>query len=133
MSPKENTAAIQSIYAAFGRGDIPAVLDALTDDIDWIFHGPPEIPYAGRHRGRDAIARFFTILSEVASIQEFEPRKFLADGEAVAVMGREKVTARSTGREFDVEWIHVFVFRGEKVAEIFEFTDTAALAAAYGA
>jgi ketosteroid isomerase-like protein len=132
MSPKENKSAIQGIYAAFGRGDIPAVLDALTDDIEWTFHGPPEIPYAGRHRGRDAIARFFTIVSEVATIKEFVPQKFLADEETVAVLGRERVTARRTGREFDVEWIHVFVFRGDRVAEIFEFTDTAALAAAYG-
>jgi ketosteroid isomerase-like protein len=28
-----NSQAVQSIYEAFGRGDIPAILDALADDV----------------------------------------------------------------------------------------------------
>ena len=35
MSSDDNVKTVQSVYEAFGRGDIPTVLDALTDDVDW--------------------------------------------------------------------------------------------------
>jgi hypothetical protein len=42
MTEQENLQAIQSMYAAFARGDIQAVLDGLTDDVEWILPGPTE-------------------------------------------------------------------------------------------
>ena len=30
-----NLQTVQDIYAAFGRGDIPAILDELADDVRW--------------------------------------------------------------------------------------------------
>jgi ketosteroid isomerase-like protein len=30
-----NVATVQSIYEAFGRGDIPAILDRISDDVIW--------------------------------------------------------------------------------------------------
>ena len=35
MSSDDNVKTVQSIYEAFGRGDLPAILDAVTDDVDW--------------------------------------------------------------------------------------------------
>ncbi len=35
MGADANVKTIQAIYEAFGRGDVDAVLDRLTDDIDW--------------------------------------------------------------------------------------------------
>lgn len=32
MTPIER---VQQIHAAFGRGDIPAILAALADDVEW--------------------------------------------------------------------------------------------------
>jgi uncharacterized protein len=40
MSERTNTDVVQQGYEAFGRGDIPAVLDLLTDDVEWIQQGP---------------------------------------------------------------------------------------------
>ncbi len=33
MTEQENVQLIQELYAAFGRGDVPAILDQLTDDV----------------------------------------------------------------------------------------------------
>jgi ketosteroid isomerase-like protein len=30
-----NIATVQSLYEAFGRGDIPAILDMQADDVTW--------------------------------------------------------------------------------------------------
>ena len=47
MSEQTNVEVVHQAYAAFGRGDIPAVLSALTDDVEWTLQGPPVIPWAG--------------------------------------------------------------------------------------
>jgi ketosteroid isomerase-like protein len=38
------TEVIQQAYAAFGRRDIPAILEMLTDDIDWRFQASAASP-----------------------------------------------------------------------------------------
>jgi len=35
MSAQDNIKTITQVYEAFGRGDVAAVLDAVTDDVDW--------------------------------------------------------------------------------------------------
>jgi ketosteroid isomerase-like protein len=57
---EKNLAIVQSLFAAFVRGDVPTLLAALTDDVEWILPGPPEIvPFAGAHRGPQAVLRYF--------------------------------------------------------------------------
>jgi ketosteroid isomerase-like protein len=36
----DHPATVQEIYEAFGRGDVPAILDRLTDDIAWDLDAP---------------------------------------------------------------------------------------------
>jgi ketosteroid isomerase-like protein len=58
MSLEENAQTAQEGYAAFGRGDVPAILELLTDDIEWIEPGPPDvIPAAGTYRGKEEVGR----------------------------------------------------------------------------
>lgn len=52
MSPAE--ALIQEYYAAFNRGDEPAFLSLLTDDV------AHDVNQGGREVGRDAFARFLS-------------------------------------------------------------------------
>ena len=47
MSSDDNVKTVQSVYEAFGRGDIPTVLDAVTDDVDWA----TEVGSDRRHHG----------------------------------------------------------------------------------
>ena len=35
MSADTNIKTIAQVYEAFGRGDVAAILDAVTDDVDW--------------------------------------------------------------------------------------------------
>src|SRR4029453_6620231 len=66
---------IQAAYAAFGRGDIPALLELLDDDIEWTFHGSIGLAYMGTVRGKAAVARWFGHVAELDDIQAFEPRQ----------------------------------------------------------
>lgn len=42
---------IRGLYAAFGRGEVPAVLAMLDEDIEW--HAPANLPHGGDFRGRE--------------------------------------------------------------------------------
>src|SRR5688500_9436369 len=52
-----NTAVIDSAYAAFGRGDIAAVLDLLDDSIEW--SSPATLPHGGEFKGKGGVGQFF--------------------------------------------------------------------------
>ncbi len=131
MNEEQNLAVIRAAYAAFSRGDVSGVLNALTDDVEWFTPGPTEIPYAGTFRGKGGVAEFFRILSENEDVQIFEPERFYADGDTVIALGRYAARVKSTGRTAQTDWVHAFAFRDGKVAKYREYYDTARYALAY--
>lgn len=46
------TAIVKQAYEAFGRGDVPAVLNLIADQVDWEFVGSASLPYAGRRKDK---------------------------------------------------------------------------------
>jgi len=132
MNEQENVQVVQQLYAAFLRGDIPYVLNELTEDVEWQEPGPVDIlPWAGTHRGREQVARFFTLLSGAFEFEQFEPQEFIAQGDKVVVSVHERVRFRSTGRTLEQDWVEVFTLREGKVAKICLYEDTAAVVAAF--
>ena len=128
---QRNVETVQGIYAAFGRGDLPAVLNAFSDDVEWMVTGPPETSYAGTRRGRAQVVQFFTVLSQTVDIQQFEPREFIAQGDQVVVVGFERLKIRSTGRIAENHWVMIFTLRNGHVARFREYDDSAAVADAF--
>ena len=129
----QNVDVVQQGYEAFGRGDIPAVLELLTDDVEWTMQGPSVIPFAGTFRGREGIAEFFTLLDETLEFEQFEPRKFVGQGDTVVVVGYERGLVKPTGRTFEQEWAHVYTLRDGKIATGLFLEDTAGLVDALSA
>ncbi len=124
---------VQDTYEAVGRGDVPALLDLLTDDVEWTFQGPSVIPFAGTRRGREGVAEFFSLVGGNLEFERFEPREFVAQGDTVVVLGFERSRIKPTGRTFEQEWAHVYKLRDGKVAEFLALEDTAAHAVAFDA
>ena len=52
---------VQSLFAAFGRGDIDFILSHIAEDATWNSPGPSAIPSAGRYSGPAGVADFFRI------------------------------------------------------------------------
>ncbi len=121
---------VQTAYAAFGRGDLPAILNLVSEDIDWEFFGAKGLPYTGVFQSKDEVARWFASIPEVDDILVFEPREFINGGEHVTVLGWERTRARPSGRIFESEWVHVFTVRAGRVVRFWAMYDTEASAAA---
>src|ERR687893_2916067 len=133
MSERTNADVVQRGYEAFGRGDIPALLDLLTDDVEWTLQGPSVIPYAGTRYGHEGVEDFFSLVEETLEMEQFEPREFVAQGDTVVVVGYERSVVKSTGRTFEQEWTHVYTLRDSKIARVRVIDDTATQVVALGA
>ena len=133
MSEPTNTDVVQRGYEALGRGDIPAILDLLTDDVEWIQQGPAFIPFTGTRHGHEGVAEYFSLLDENLEFEQFEPREFVAQGDTVVVLGYERSVAKATGRPLEQEWAHVYTLREGKISTGRFFEDTAAAVVAFDA
>lgn len=78
MSEQENTELVQRAYGYFQSGDIPALLDSLSEDVEWQLPEVEEVPTAGRWHGREQVGQFFQALSDTEEVRQFEPREFVA-------------------------------------------------------
>ncbi len=131
LGVRTNTEVVQETYEAVNRGDLPALLDLLTDDVEWTFQGPPSIPFAGTRRGREDVAEFFSLVGANLEFEQFEPREFVAQGDRVVVLGFERSLVKPTSRTFEQEWAHVYTLRDGKVATFLALEDTAAHVVAF--
>ncbi len=65
-----NVDLIQSLYAAFGRGDIATIVNALSSDVDWNVNGRhKDHPLIGTWKGPGEVQKFF---QGIAEHQEFD-------------------------------------------------------------
>ncbi|MBA3320140.1 MAG: nuclear transport factor 2 family protein [Pyrinomonadaceae bacterium] len=131
MSESDNTKVVESIFANFGRGDVPGVLAALAEDVEWLIPGPSIIPYAGLRRGHEEVAQFFMALGGAVEFEQFEPREFVAQGDTIIVLGFERGRVRATEKVFDNPWAMRFQLRRRRVVSFRSYEDTAAVAAAF--
>jgi ketosteroid isomerase-like protein len=75
-----NIPTVHDIYAAFARGDVPAILGRLAADVEWEY-GPatPDVPWLQPRRGPAEVGRFFASLAAV-EFRRFEPTAFFESG-----------------------------------------------------
>ena len=132
MSTEENKRVVQSIFEAFGRGDVPGILSHLSEDVAWTARGPASVPYFGERRGHGGATEFFVQLGTNVDFEHFEPGAFVAEGDRVVVLGRERGLVRGTGKRFNNEWVIVFTFGGGKVTHFQLYENTGAIAEAFG-
>lgn len=131
MSEKENTSMVRQAYENFKTGNIQALLNSFSDQIDWQLPEMKNVPFAGKRKGREQVGQFFATLDKEQEVVEFEPREFIATGDKVVALGRYAWRVKSTGRKFESDWAHVFTVRDGRIVSFKEYTDTAAATAAY--
>jgi ketosteroid isomerase-like protein len=125
----DHTTTITDLYAAFGRGDIPAILGALADDVRWehwddntaqregVSHLQPRM-------GPDGVAEFFAVAREIV-FHTFEIRGIAAGDDLVVADILIDATLPSGGRMRDEE-LHMWRFdAGGRVCSMRHYVDTA--------
>jgi ketosteroid isomerase-like protein len=106
-----NIGTVQKIYDAFGKGDIPAILGYLSEDVEWEYGGDATgLPWLQHRRGRAQVAGFFEDLAAL-DIQRFQPTTFLESGNIVVVLIQLEFVMRATERRVGEEdEVHIWYF-----------------------
>jgi uncharacterized protein len=117
----DNVQTLRSAYEAFARQDIPSVMAAFHEDIDW--HGPDSVPWGGDYHGHDGVGRFFGQLGQYWNELSVEPEEFIDAGETIIVLIR--VIGTGDGGSNESQSLHLWRMRDGKAASFAEYPDTA--------
>ena len=116
VSADDNIKTIQSVYEAFGRGDAAAILDAVTDDVDWGTETTSSVaPWFGIRHGKDQVGAFFHDFGSTMEVEEFTPTSFGSNDTDVFTIVRLRSRSRATGRVAAMNLHHYFRFRDGKI------------------
>lgn len=131
---QENIELVRSIYAAFGAGDVNAVIARMAPDIEW--NEAENFPYAdgNPYRGPEAVLTgVFARLGSEWEAFAAVPEEFLDAGDTVLVLGRYSGRHKATGRAVDAQMVHLWRVAGGKATAFQQYTDTLQFARATGA
>lgn len=125
---------VMSLYDAFQRADLPAILNLVADDVVWRNDGvaSAECPWNANYSGKAKLPGFFTGLAEHVDLPVFDIKDTVAAGPHVVVRLRIEGRVKKNGRTWGNDAVHFWTFdsRG-KVARYQHFNDTAAELAAW--
>jgi uncharacterized protein len=113
--------AVRELYEAFGRADIPAILAALDENIEW--SAPKNLPHGGEFRGRDAVGKFFQVIGESWEQLTVDVEDILSEGERVVVLVDARGRLRETGEETGYRAAHAWTMRDDVPARFQEYVN----------
>ena len=133
----DHLATVKAIYEAFGRGDIPALLEHVSDDVQWEAWADNTAQKAGvgwmaPRRGKAGVAEFFQVVAEELDVQEFQVLSLMAGGDQVAAEFVISANLRKGGGNYRDEEMHLWTFGADgKVVRLRHYLDTAKHAAVW--
>ena len=124
-----NTELVRALYESFARGDVPAVLGALADNVSWT--EAEGFPYGGTYSGPQAVLQgVFMRLGTEWEGYAAVPHEFIVQGDKVVALGLYSGKFNATGKKFEAPFAHVWTLRDGKAVTFQQFTDTALVQAA---
>ncbi len=120
----------QQIYAAFGQGDIPTILDQIDDNVEWEKwidnHGQKAgVPWLKEGHGKAGVMAFFQCVGSMMEFKDFQVLSLMEGGNQVAAEILVEVDIPSTGGYFKEEEIHLWTFNENgKVTRFRHYADT---------
>lgn len=128
---------VSAIYAAFGKGDIPSIIQHLSDNVQWEAWADNSaqkagVPWLQARSGKASALQFFEIVSTF-KLREFRVLSLLAGGNQVAAEFVIEFEAAGTGAICRDEEMHLWTFDDNgKVIRLRHYADTAKHMAAAG-
>jgi len=120
---------LKDAYAAWGRGDISALLVLFTDDCEFTLVGNPALNlHAGLRVGIAGLREVFEHFHRMFEVREFLIEKIVAKDDDAFVHWHSSLVFRPNGRVIESERCDLIRFRGGLVHSIRCFYDSASMA-----
>lgn len=68
---KTNIEIVRQAYADFLQGNIPGLLDALSDNIEWELPASAHVDFSGVFKGKQQVLHFLKVLQPQTSLKNF--------------------------------------------------------------
>ena len=107
-------------YAAFERGDIPALLEQVSEAVEWV--APVVLPQGGSFRGRDGVGEFFAGVGREWPELKVEIDDLIVDGDHIVGVGHGEGKL-ADGTEAGYGFTHVFTVDDGKIVRFREYAD----------
>ena len=117
----EPTATVHRMFAAFGAGDLDALLETIHPDSHWTYVGANPEPRKAEFVGRASVRKFFEGIIERLEITAFNTDEFIVEGDAVVVFGSEAGKVKATGQQFRNEWTQKYVVKDKQITSMVEY------------
>ena len=128
MTRTQGVETIAAFFDAFGAGDLDRGLKLISPEIVWTYHGPTDrIPFAGSFHGIAGVERFFNRVAETIEVKAMSVASLYGVGDLVFGRGTEHSRSLHTGKEYRVEWSHIYRVENGLMVHFEEFLDTAAI------
>jgi hypothetical protein len=123
--PSANAKLVQDTYAAFARGDVPAVLGAFSPDMVW--NEAENFPLAdgNPYNGPEAVLNgvFMRLATEwdgfTVNVEQIHDA-----GDTIIATGRYTGAFRATGKPIRAQMVHTWTVRDGKLAGFQQHVDT---------
>lgn len=121
---------IQAIYAAFSRGDGPAFLENISNDVRWEHweHNLAQeqgVPYLQARRGKEGVGEFLASLAAI-DLRSLEVLDMMESRHQVAVTFTIDFVVKATGKRLRDEEVHLWTFDAQgRVIALRHYVDTA--------
>lgn len=120
-----NVQRVRQAYEAFGRGDIPAVLDMLDERVEWNMaeHHTfwPGEPFIGRQAVLEGV---FSRIMQTFDSFTLTVERIVGCGDTVLAQVRYRTTAKATGKTLDAQAAHIYDFKDGKCVRYQHYSDT---------
>lgn len=125
MAARENLELAKGLYQTLEENDIPAFLELCAEDA--VFEYPAEnlLPYGGRWRGREEIARFLDLHDEAEEILDLDVRTMVPADDGVLVLGRFQGRAKPSGRTWETSFVHALSMKAGRLERWQAYFDSA--------
>ena len=115
-----NTKVVQDAYAAFGRGDIPAVIALLDENVEWT--SPRVLPHGGEFSGPTQVGKFFEGIGAAWDSLDLDIESVDQAGANVVGVMRAGGTLKS-GETRSYAAVHVFEIGNGKIRRFREYVN----------
>src|SRR5690349_10744061 len=125
---QKNIELVKDLYAAFGRGDLPYILERFAPELESFgvtANGHAKAPWHFAGSRREDVAKYFQALLGTMEPLRVDPQHYAAAGDYVYATLYQEWKVRKTGKALPMKnGVHRFKVRDGKVVEWFAAEDT---------
>ena len=124
MRIEQNRRVADELFSSLSIGDIPGVLDTLTDDVKWTIAGRREaLPTAGTYTKQKIEKLMKAMHGQMEAPMTFTITGRVAEGTKMSIEA-ESVGHLTNGRTYNQSFHFLLEFRDGKICRVREYLDT---------